>query len=411
MKSRAPVRPTVLAMAVLLTVTSAPGCGEGEGEGAVQGAGGEVIVVPPDAIKIVGTSEALVRVRDLIRDPDGTTWVLNDAPPFFVNFDTDGGILSESGARGEGPDEFQVPVALAALSSGADAGSVWAYDRGRHAMRRIDGGEGASVAFPREEVAPGRLLSADDGGMGANRIWIRGGPEGFLTAAAPEGMPAMARSHWDADVLLLTREGTIQRQSRVSDHVGSPDARYPGAVFVLPFPLWDRCPDGTTVLYDPLANALRRLAVDGDSGPSVALPPERAVPLTPDRLFNLLGPRLVQEVPDHARPPDDELRASFDQDFGEASAQFAEVFPEYAAMHCVDGGVVWLQLFDTEEGIGGHGLEWWRIEPWGDDDTSARFTAYRFPSSFTPYRFEGSRAWGVVLDALDVPSVGSLSLP
>jgi hypothetical protein len=409
MKSAASGRSFALAVAVLLAVTIAPGCGEGEGQG--EGAGGEVIVIPPDAIEIVGTSETLVRVQDLIRGPDGTTWVLNSAPPFFVAFDADGGILSESGARGEGPDEFQVPVALAALSSGADAGSIWVYDRGRHAMRRIDGGEGASVPFPREEVAPGRLLSADDGGMGANRVWIRGGPEGFLTAAAPEGMPAMARSLWDADVLLLTREGTIQRQRRVSDHVGSPDARYPGAVFLLPFPLWDRCADGTTILYDPLANALRRLAADGESGPSVALPPERAVQLTPDRLFNMLVPRLMQEVPDHARPPVDELRASFDDEFEEASAQFADVFPEYAAIHCVDEEVVWLQLFDVEEGIAGNGLEWWRIEPWGDDDVNARFTAYRFPSSFTPFRYEGGRAWGVVLDALDVPSVGSLAVP
>ena len=183
----------VLAPAALLTLAA---CGDdppGAGDLAEQRT-----VVPAEAIHVLGTSDLVSRIRDLVPGPDGTVWVLNDAPPWFIGFGPDGEVVAAHGERGDGPDEFQAPVALAAVGAGVEAGSVWAYDRGRHAMRRIDVGAEAGravVAFPREEVPPGRLLSLDDVGFGGSRIWVRGTDHGIVAARSTTGESLGARPH------------------------------------------------------------------------------------------------------------------------------------------------------------------------------------------------------------------------
>jgi hypothetical protein len=405
-----PRLPLVPGLALLwLPVLAA--CGDRAGSASLS----EHEVVPPEAIRVLGTTDDFSRIRDLARALDGTVWVLDNAPPFFTAFGPEGEVVAAFGERGEGPGEYQNPVALAVLPSGSAAGSVWVYDRGRHAMLRIDEGpEGAqrAVPFPREEVAPGRLLSVDDGGLGASRVWLRGVDEGFLVARGPDDGFGMARSLWGAELVALSPEdGAVSAIVAPAEHLGDPEARYPGAMILLPFPLWDRCSDGRVVLYDPATNRLVRLERNGSTGPSVALPPERGERLTGDRLFRIMVPRITQEVPAHERPPDAELRRSFDAEFGEARALFADVFPEYVALHCAEDGGVWLQPFDAEEGALGHGPEWWRVEGWDAGGGDARIGRVRLPAAFTPFRFEEGGAWGVVFDDLDLPSVAWVEMP
>ena len=379
----------------------------------------ERTVVPAEASHVLGTSDSVSRIRDLVPGPDGTVWVLNDASPWFIGFGPDGQVVAAHGGRGDGPDEFQAPVALAAVGTGAEAGSVWAYDRGRHAMRRIDVSveEGsAAVAFPRDDVAPGRLLSLDDVGFGGSRIWARGTSHGVLAARSSTGESLGARPLWDAELVFLSlTDGPngpeVATDLDLGERLGDPELQYPGATLLLPFPLWDRCPDGSTVYYDPLENHLVRVGGDEGHAASVALPPAREVGLTLDRLYSIIVPWMLLEIPAHERPPEEELRHALESEFQQVSTEFAEVFPEYAGLQCVSGGRVWLQPYDPEDGVLGYGTEWWRIDPWTEAHEAARVQAVEFPERFTPYRFEDEGVWGVVRDELDVESVAWLELP
>ncbi len=416
----------VLTPAALLTLAACGDAPPGAGDSAEQRT-----VVPAEAIHVLGTSDSVSRIRDLVPGPDGTVWVLNDAPPWFIGFGPDGEVMAARGERGDGPDEFQAPVALAAVGTGVEAGSVWAYDRGRHAMRRIDLGaeEGSvAVALPSDEVPPGRLLSLDDVGFGGSRIWVRGTDHGIVAARSTTGESLGARPLWDAELLSLALDvgpdgAEVATELVLGDRLGDPEARHPGATLLLPFPLWDRCPDGSTVYYDPLENHLVRVGDDEEDaasvsettsvgeGSSVALPPAREIGLTLDRLYSIIVPWMLLEIPAHERPPEEELRHALESEFQQVSTEFAEVFPEYAGLQCDSGSRIWIQPYDPEDGVLGYGTEWWRIDPWTDGDEAARIYAVEFPERFTPYRFDHEGGWGVVRDELDVESVAWIELP
>ena len=120
---------------------------------------------------------------------------------------------------------------------------------------------------------------------------------------------------------------------------------------------------------------------------------------------------MLLEIPAHERPPEEELRHALESEFQQVSAEFAEVFPEYAGLQCDSGGRIWLQPYDPEDGVLGYGTVWWRIDPWTDGDEAARIHAVEFPERFTPYRFDHEEVWGVVRDELDVESVAWIELP
>lgn len=411
--------PVVVPLTLLLIVSA---CAEGaEGGSGGPSSAEEPIIIPAEAVHRVGTSELISQVRDVEIDEDGTIWVLNGMAPYFIGFDTAGTVTASHGDEGGGPGEFQAPSSLARSAGGSAPEGVWTYDQGRHAMIRIDGTEEVSIPIPPASIPPRRLLTFDEGGLGGSgmgstgRPWFEPVDDGFLMATSGDGA-GYAVDFWDADLMVLARNGSASRLLETEDHVGDPATRYQGATQLLPFPLWARCADGSLVLYDPLENRLRMMSSEGVVDGSIELPPERRMEFTPDRFYQLLVQRVFANVSASDRPPDDELRASFDAEVEEARDQIADEFPEYTGLHCTGEGTLWLQRFSVDEGRFGHAPTWLRVtrgaEAAGAGNGAApRIREVRLPEEFIALRLDEERAWGMVLDEYDVPTVAWLELP
>ncbi len=349
-----PVRRRLAACGLLLAACGSGGpAGDGEGR----------VTVSPEAVHVLGAAEVVSRVVDLEPAGDGRVWVLNGVDPFFVVFGADGRVEREFGAAGEGPMEFGAPVALV---RGPVAGDVWAYDVVRHALIRVSGDERRDVPLPRDSISPARLVSFEGGGFFPAPPWRRAGAGGILLARSRSAgvQPGSAMSAWDADIVRIRLDapgGAVEVHTPVADLLGDPAARYPGATLFLPYPLWTVCADGTLGLYDPLDNELRRIGRDGRELGALALPEERRLPLTFDRMFGMVYRQIREDGPASRFPDSAAMRAQIQRGFGEVESASADVFPEYADLRCTPDGALGLQRYDVAAGRLGRGPDGYRV--------------------------------------------------
>ena len=373
------------------------------------------LVLSTDAVHTLAKLDVVARVVDLQPTPDGRVLVLNSVSPFFVLLAPDGQVERQFGEEGGGPDEFGAPVALV---RGPDQSEVWTYDVPRNALIRIVPEERREMALPRDSISPLTLISFQGAGIRPAPPWLAATDEGFLVGRSrawdegflldSNGNVASALPLWNADILLLRDRGPgveVELHTPVADLLGDPGTLYPGATASLPYPLWTACTDGTVGLYDPRTNTLRRLTRDGGQLPSFALPDERRVELTADRLFAMFYRQLQEDTPTQQLPEQAGLRAQLQGPLDRLVGQSAPVFPEYADLRCAPDGTLWLQLFDIESGRLGHGPEWLRIS------TDGSRTTLVLPAEFSAFRFGDGRIWGAALDPLGVASVSWIDLP
>lgn len=404
--------PTRTALPFLLAASAIlAGC-ESSGDGAtVGGRPGDEIRLSADDLQVVGTSEVLSLVRDLKIDTDGTVWVLNNTAPFLVAFDPDGGIIAEIGEQGEGPRELRDPVTLAAVRAGGPGlDGVWLFDRARHAMVRVSA-PGLSpeealtsrvVPFPPDQVDLYSLLSRV-GGMPMPDAWIAVAGRSVLAALPADGSPR-GSGYWTAQVHDLSlADSAVTVRWDMTEWLPDPEDHHPGATEFIPMPLWAFCPDGSGWLYDPVRHRVRPLSDPEAEG--IELPAARHAELTADRMFELLVPRMIDEIPNDQRPPDDQLRDLFEREIGGILDRFADEMPEYFQMQCGTDGTLWLQELHWAEGYGGAGLNWVRLPAGGVAQV------IRMPDGFRAMRFTDGRAWGIVRDELDIPSLTWIGLP
>jgi hypothetical protein len=97
-------------------------------------------------------------------------------------------------------------------------------------------------------------------------------------------------------------------------------------------------------------------------------------------------------------------RRRFAEMFSEWEGQSANVFPEYADLHCTQDGNLWLQPFDVVTGPLGRGPNWHHISQDGSR------TLVIFPEEFRPLRFEVDRIWGTVQDSLGITSAAWIGM-
>lgn len=365
-------------------------------------AGGEQqsVNVSLGAVQVVGTSEVIARITDLQPADDGRVWLLNSIEPFFVVLDSGGHVERAFGRSGGGPAEFGAPLALVYDS---ESGGVWAYDLLRHALIDLSSEELRILRLPQDSLAPTQLVSFAGAGAFPARPWLGDASGGFLLARVRTGSapPFTGLGLWNADIVLVRTDSPspdLEVYTPVADLVGEPASRYPRATKFVPYPLWTVCTDGTIALYDPLTNELRRTAASGRVLTSVALPRERRVDLTFERMFGIAY-RQVQEEAAGPLPDSVDLRRQFAAMFSEWETESANVFPEYADLQCARDGVLWLQPFDVAAGVLGRGPDWYRISPAGSR------TLITLPETFRPYRFEQDWIWGTIQDSLGVTSV------
>ena len=258
-----------------------------------------------------------------------------------------------------------------------------------------------------------RTISWDDTPGGElSRRWIGGSPDGFLFAHSRVQGGAF-RHMWDFDVVHLALDSSATTVLSSGALLGDPVTRYGELGEIHPVPVWASCADGSMILYDPLANSVRRLDRGGRETGSHTLPPERLLNVTLERAWALIyRPMMVaMDSPDGPQTegfPTDSA-ALFEMFKSEAGENILEtdLLPEYKHLECGGSGeTVWLQLFDVQSrGRSlGDGAEWLHIGP---DGAIRRIV---FPESFSPLRFTDDRIWGSHRGEFDVESVAWIEM-
>jgi hypothetical protein len=392
------------------------------------------------ALQVMGTSSNLAQVVDLAVAPDGTVWLLNAAPPFFVAFDAAGREVAVGGQRGGGPGEFGQPTALVRLDSG-----IWSWDTRRGALAKVSGADGLSagsamLSIPVREPsgAPMRTAVFSEMLLVDARAWVGGRGNEAVLARIPSSTWGNAHYLWEAEFMAVNvtaavtagaagaagtaRSGASEAQPVAlfasKPHLASPEEKYPGAELFLPLPLWSQCPDGSMAAYDPVRNALVRVDGSGDPLGSVSLPPAREIQATPDRLFEDLAPHMLASMPSGQAPPVEEMRADFVREFEEVRSQLSRVMPEYRELACTGGSArasslhAWLQLLEIGRSGNAAGGRWLRVSLSGDaEGGDAESRVFQMPDSFRPLHFLDGVAWGVSYDDFEVPYLARLGLP
>lgn len=351
-------------------------------------------------IHIVGTSDSIAEVVDLMPGNDGSVWMLNNAVPFLVQLSSEGTELTAHGVSGGGPGEFSWPSTLVRTPS---TGDIHAFDAGVGSLISVDLED--RFNFPRGPSGAFRLNSYEWLWMNnGGRTWLRGVGDSLIFARPTNSGPWM-HSFWTSEVVRVATDGSEEVLVSTASIVGDSSSRFGGAQRFLPYPLWAACPDGSLAAYDPNRNLIHRFNSDGEPQGTHDLPAERQERVTVDRVFSTVYPgvirnRLVQETPER-----DNFYALVKRDYENRADEFASVFPEYVHLDCAPGSTLWLQLFDTSNGDMGRGPAWLRI---AEDGTRGEV---RFPVSFRPMRFHEGRIWGVSRDDLDVAYAAWTELP
>ncbi len=364
----------------------------------------EPILFTQQDLHIIGTSDTIAGIVDLMPLDDGSAWVLNDTEPFLVRLSPEGELLRAQGIEGGGPGEFFWPSTLV---RDEQSGDVWVYEARQGRFVRVEESAAAplAVALPHDSSGIPRLSSYEYLWMSnGGRTWVRNTGDGFVFARASAAVPWIY-SLWSTDVVRLRGDGSYDTVLSTEDVVGSPDTRFPGATRFLPYPMWSACPNGSLAVYDPNRNALRRFTASGDSLTTHDLPPRREVEITPETIFETVHPGVLRNRAWGTRPDADELRRLVRRDYQQRADEFSDVFPEYADLDCVGTDTLWVQPFDTTSGEMGRGPHWLRVTAEGAEGT------VEFPPTFRPMRFHGGRVWGVHRGEFDVEHLAWTELP
>lgn len=355
------------------------------------------VIVGSDDIRIVGTSEAIAHIEDLMPLPDGAAWVLNSTAPFLILLSSEGETLRVAGERGSGPGELSWPTTLVRDPS---SGDVLVYQPTPGWLMPVPNEPGDEQTLSAINVSsPIRLNSyewlwTNNGG----RAWIEGTEEGFVFAEPSAGLPWIF-SLWSTEVARLGEDGQVERIVSTAEVVGDPSTHFPGVRRFLPYPIWTSCPSGSLAVYDPSQNVLKRLSATGELLAVHALPPERRVAMTSERVFATVYPGILRNRL-MAQPPErDVLYEMFKRDYEDRASEFAVWFPEYVHLDCSDGDILWLQQFDSTNGQMGRGPLWLRVTAEG------KVGSAEFPLSFRPMRFQEDRVWGTHTGEFDVEYV------
>ncbi len=353
------------------------------------------LVLGPEDIHIVGTSDAIVHIEDLMPAQDGAAWVLNSTDPFLVLLSAEGETLRVTGERGGGPGELSWPSTLVRDPS---AGTVLVYDVSLGKLIPIAGQPvgGQTLSLVSNSATPIRLNSyeylwTNNGG----RAWIEGTEDGFVFAEPAPGLPWIY-SMWSTYVVRHRADGEAERILSTAEVVGDPSTRFPGAQRFLPYPIWTACPNGSLAVYDPSKNLLRRFSATGEPLAEHELPPERRVRMTTERVLATVIPGVLRNRLMVDAPERDVLLEMFKRDYEDRASEFAEVFPEYVHLDCSGRDTLWLQPFDSSSGQMGRGPLWLRVT------TEGEMGSVEFPVRFRPMRFHEDRIWGTHTGELDV---------
>ena len=358
-----------------------------------------VIPIGPLSLTVVSAAEdPLWEVRDVVAH-DGTIWALTASAPYVHGFAASGELTSRFGISGEGPGEFRFP---SAVWPGKTPGSLTVWDPGSFSALTFSG-YGAllsSVHAPVLGAIRSDIASVTFGDpFRAVRV-----PGGLVTARYESGVNH-GTDLWNGRLVRIPDDGG-DPQVLIDFATELPGAAMrPAGSLLVPVPLWDGCPDGRIAVLDPVARTLLMLNADGGVRDAFALPWETA-PLDGETRIAYMTARVRSEVEDGSAS-----EAEIVSYATEAARTAAEMFPVEEPLgvdlKCAPN-TVWIQEFDAVSHPLGQGPLWRTVNFDGETPT---FSRVAFPPDFNPYRITEMLAIGVLLDAVGLQRVATVSLP
>ncbi len=351
--------------------------------------GVSTVEIPSTALQTFEEGEKLWDVRDIL-ESDEVIWVLTAEAPYLRGYDRYGRILADFGAYGKAPGELTSPRALTEAPA---AGEVVVWDFGTRSLLTFDQEGNFKASSPAPMALEGfvrsdiRSVSFGD----PFRVAVEGA--GHVLATYPGGITGAA-DFWNGRVLRI-RDGGAEPQVLADfarDLAGA--ANHVSAMGPAPVPLWDRCPNGSVVVLDPVDRSLL-LYASGHSGvPSRIQLPWTERPFSREEYLAYLRAAILLEF-----KQDGISDAEVDHAAEELLAQVGEHLPAKTPLgvdiRCT-AGRVWIQEFDGSHHPLGYGRLWRSVSLRG---RSPRFQRIVFPDGFAAMRLSDSLAIGVLTDA------------
>ena len=396
---------------VSLSATALLACSDGA---PAVGVTGGLIELSESDVEVLGTSDSLAVVQDLEVLADGSVWVLNSQPPFFVGFGPDGESLGAHGQMGGGPDEFRMPSGF--VTGGWDGGA-WAFDFVRHAIIRVSepGVELAATSLRSPSLPAGSAR----GGMnmlGSSVRTARLGSEIIVPRSTETMQSGPLRFRFSllmADLVAVDPEsGGTRDLLALGEVLDDPSGDFIASegAFPLWYRLWAVCGDDLVRVHDRVRNQLRGFDESGTETPPIDLPPVPFTEVTPRQfaaaVFQMRQAQLTRDVMARMTEEDSvRILNEIARTVSGGPRALASYLPRYVDFRCTEGGTMWMHPLDPDLGGLRGGRSWLRITPGGDIDE------VRLPDRFDAFRFTDSRIWGIHSDEAGFPSVASIALP
>lgn len=324
-----------------------------------------------------------VEIRDILMDSMGV-WILDSAEPYITLVDPQGELLLRFGSEGQGPGQFQNPVALEDAGPGEPPGIV-VWDLGNARVSIFD----SQGDLTRED-------RIEDSAMGSIRANIRSVafPDPFRIRRVGE---ALAYVRYPAGLFRSSdfRSGTLVTSSSESLTASEEVMAFREAAAGIPsghlgelgpLPLWDACADGTVVVWLPEVGALRWFNRQGEVvGQSTPELPSRALEDPDIERYLRAMARLELGASPEERGID--IRSMVRTRRG----HFARVAPVATDLRCSEDGSGWLRLFDTSAHPLGHGFRWARVTAGGSGSLTLGM-----PVGFSPFVVRSTVMVGVL---------------
>lgn len=327
-------------------------------------------------------------VRDAFIDQQNNLWVLGKSQPFIRIYDSEGRRVAEGGVRGRGPTDLLFPLSFV-YPTDLGISQPLVLDIGRHDLLVLN-----------EKLSVGSSRSARTviGNMRADLISL---VSQLPNAAAVKGDTLLTvrvdRSAGTAiDLTAQSVVRTIGDQSTVLWY--SPLNRSTRLSWLVGYPLWDSCSDGSLIGVDADGKKMLRVYSDGRVD-GFFLPSRPRTPTLESDLFSLYMEHLKAEYRDMGKPvpPFEDLQRSAKRIAANAGLKLADSLPVFAKLYCLNENTVLMKYFSLDAPQSGK-ESWIRVRGHSVD-------AHRFPHGFQPLSSDGGYFIGLLYDSLQVASL------
>ncbi len=323
-------------------------------------------------------------ILDVQLAPDGY-YFLGSFPP-HVHRITMSGDRRSTGAAGDGPAEFRIPVALH-----VKRGQVGVSDVGHGRTSWLDS---AGIVSTNERYAPprGRLDLATV--VHGDPLRRRLTDLGWASAHFPDGANGPS-DYWTTSVQVVSGDSTL-----LAFDFSNLERLDGGSIFPS-LPLWDACWDGSLLVLDPAARRVLRVLPDGTSTslPTPSVPDHRA---SNESIEDFL--LLMADLEGVTGVDEETLRTRVRSMVPRARSEIRGELPIATDIIC--GGVpddIWLRGFDSSSGASLGKSQTWHLHRAGE------WILVRFPEQFIPLRFFEGEAVGYEVDSLGVQQPARLA--